>query len=661
MADLFSRQLGEKKLNLLIDLADDVPLALKGDPLRLQQVLVNLTANAIKFTKQGEIRIAIRCQDQSDTDAYLAFTVSDTGKGISQQALENLFTAFTQEDNSTTRKFGGTGLGLTICKRLVDLMGGEISVASEPGRGTIFTFSMPLRRQPRRATPPLLLPEPLRGLRPLVIDAHHGSGEILATILQAMGSAPPRLTQPAAAMALLNDCPAAELPQILLVDYLLDAPGTGTLVRSLRGEARLRELPVIAFTAIGREEEVEQDGTAGRMAVVFKPVQPAALHAAILDLLEPGRPSGEVAAAVPVPRFENVRVLLVEDNPTNQLVASTIMDDNGIAVTVATNGREAIDKLRDEEFDAVLMDVQMPQMDGYEATRRIRANPSHRRLPIIAMTAGAMTGDREKCLAAGMNDYLSKPIDGATFLATLKKWLPVAVGPGRTARGSGRPLPSPPPPWLVADRPGLRPAAAIMRMDNNWPLYLEIMAGFATTQQTCAADIEAAVAGGDLDTARRLAHTVKGLAATLGMQRVTEAAAAMEKAARNRLSAAAFPPLVTELDAAVGEALAPVTDIEARAGELTSAEAAPPQDVVADHQPSLLESLAALHRLLKENNPAAEELLAPLRGQFPGDHDAAADLDRLATAVGDFRFKEARRIFSEVSERLGIAMQEGEP
>ncbi|MDH5298677.1 MAG: response regulator, partial [Desulfobulbaceae bacterium] len=476
VADLFSRQLGDKGINLIITVDDQVPLALVGDSLRLQQILVNLISNAIKFTSRGEIILAVGCREASPEDGLLVCAVTDSGKGISREAQPRLFTAFTQEDSSTTRKYGGTGLGLAISKRLVELMGGEITLESEPGRGSTFTFTVPYPLAGSEAAVHPQLPPQLTDLKVLVADDNDRCRAALAAILTGFGCRVETAAPGDPALAILADHDTAGHPfHLLLVDHLHSDAGFA-MTRQIRHHPRLRNLPTIAMTALGREEEMAQAEALGVEGFVTKPVKPAALLQTLLEVFDLAPPQAAARPCTEPSCFTGARILLVEDNTTNQMVASKLLAYHGIDVTIANNGWEAIAALEENDYHAVLMDVQMPELDGYQATAMIRNDLGRADLPIIAMTANAMTGDREKCLAAGMNDYLSKPIEGDTLVATLRKWLPslaTAIPPKRKEEDAALL-----PPGMPATLPGLDPGTAIRRMEGDWRLYLAALADF---------------------------------------------------------------------------------------------------------------------------------------------------------------------------------------
>jgi two-component system sensor histidine kinase/response regulator len=411
-----------------------VPTALVGDELRLSQVLLNLVNNAIKFTDKGEICVKVACEEPAlpgAQDVLLRFEVRDTGIGLSPDEISRLFAAFVQADSSTTRKYGGTGLGLSITKRLVGMMEGQVWVESEPGRGSrfIFTAKMGLQRNQQQSSPVLADPK-LRHLRVLVVDDNSAAREILADIIESLHIDVHTASGAEAAIAELEAAQQRGAPYHLVVmDWRMpDVDGVEAIRRIQANEAIAETLATVMVTAYSRDELVECAEGLRLDGILEKPVTPSALlntlSAALGRTLHitsaPHRPTSYTSL---VAQLTGAYVLLVEDNEINQELAGDILTQAGLRVDVAGDGAQALAMVAQTDYDAVLMDWQMPVMDGFEATRRIRAQPRFASLPILAMTANAMTGDREKCLAVGMNDHIAKPIDVNELLNTLVRWI----------------------------------------------------------------------------------------------------------------------------------------------------------------------------------------------------------------------------------------------
>ncbi|MBK1643694.1 hypothetical protein CKO25_03260 [Thiocapsa imhoffii] len=432
----------QKGLELVCTIDDAVTTAVSGDPGRLRQILINLAGNAIKFTERGEVVIRISLLEDHQDAAVLSFAVSDTGIGIAQDQHDILFEKFSQADTSTTRRHGGTGLGLAICKQLTELMGGTIGITSELGQGSVFRFSVRLAKQPQSDSVPHAPQARLQGQRILIADTHPTSRQTLATMLEAWGLQVQTAGTTQEALRLLETAQVASAPfWIALIDPRLRDLNGPSLGQAIRADARFASLLLVAMTRIEQTSATAPmaDQSWSANAELTKPIK----RQALLDLLnclacdEQAKKSCNVAARPshsprkkPVSgRFlgRNLRLLLVEDNGTNRMVAMGILKKMGIRADAVADGAEAVDALQRLPYDLVLMDVQMPVMDGFEATRRIRNRTSpvlDHQIPVIAMTAHALEGDRARCLEAGMNDYVTKPVDPGILADTIERWLP---------------------------------------------------------------------------------------------------------------------------------------------------------------------------------------------------------------------------------------------
>jgi signal transduction histidine kinase/DNA-binding response OmpR family regulator len=433
IATLFSQQASARGVELACVIHNDVPAVMGGDPTRLRQVLANLVGNAVKFTHQGEVFLGIQCREPiTETGTVtVQIVVQDTGIGMTPEVMGTLFEAFTQADSSTTRKYGGTGLGLAITRKLINAMGGTIKVKSEPGKGSIFSVFLPLEVRSRQ---PLTRTASAKGLRALVVDDNATTRCVVTHYLE-HGDATFDIAETAqAALDSLRAAATAGRPfDVILLDFQWPELDGAAFLRTLRADASLAHTPCIAFGPLGdRTPAVEELGLA---AWLTKPVRRAQLLDALTTLAGRASPRHVAAAAGAAadPSLGHARVLLVEDNRVNQLVAARMLKTFGIESVVVSDGAQAVAAVQAKKFDLVLMDCQMPELDGYDATRAIREWEAPRiaagvasRLAIVAMTANAMLGDREKCLACGMDDYLSKPIKRDVLLASLVRWLPPA-------------------------------------------------------------------------------------------------------------------------------------------------------------------------------------------------------------------------------------------
>ncbi len=530
IADLSVMRAQDKGLELLFDIAPDVPNALQGDPLRLGQVLINLTNNAIKFTDKGEIVVSIRLQQLEEHAAVLRVDVRDTGIGLTPPQRSKLFQAFTQADTSTTRHHGGTGLGLTISKRLVEMMEGEIDLVSEAGVGSTFFFTarFGLAAVPRDSLP---VPPQFQGLRVLVVDDNPSAREIFVSMLTALGFDARAVFGGVLAIGAVAQARTEGRPYgLVLMDWKMPGMnGLDTLAGIRADAAGIDVAPAcIMVTAFHREalleaarqRELPLDG------VLNKPVSASTLLDQISFVF-----GGVTGQSRKTQRQSSYRdderalrgawLLLVEDNEVNQEVAQHILNDAGIRVDIASNGSIALAKIEENAYDGVLMDCQMPVMDGYQATRKLRQDPRYSDLPVIAMTANAMVGDKEKCLDAGMNDFIAKPIDVAQLFGTLARWIAPAAPQEMTVVVAQPEAELP----VIA---GLKMAEAMRRVGGNATLMRKLLDRFVETQFDAMQRIVAAIENNQLETAIREAHTLKGLAGNIGAGGLADSAARVE-------------------------------------------------------------------------------------------------------------------------------------
>jgi len=523
-----------KDVEILFSITPALPTTLIGDDQRLCQMLINLVGNAVKFTDHGEVSVHVEPVEMDEQRAILRFLVRDTGIGMNEEQMSRLFQAFTQADSSTTRRYGGTGLGLVICSRLATLMGGTIAVESEPGKGSIFSFTASFARPPAEDVHDdifLACAEALHDLRLLIIDDSTLARDTLCAYAKSFGWQCEATADFADGLHRISCLAAEETPfGIVLLDWRLPGLDGPDAIRHVGSSTDHSARIIVLTNAFQLSDDLRELVGTGVVTTLSKPLTPSMLFDAVAGAL--GYQSRFVAKTSydpPSASLVGARLLLVEDNPINQEVARTLLEREGATVVTAGNGREALERLALEEsaFDAVLMDVQMPEMGGYEAARAIRAQQRFISLPIIAMTANAMTGDREKCLEAGMNDHIPKPFDPYHLYSTLARWL-------------GRPAPNRPTDELVVANPplhikGINTVSGLSRVRGNIALYLSLLDSFRTKNREIADILDKAVAGGQMDQVRQLAHGVKGVAANLGIDALASTAADLERVAKEAL------------------------------------------------------------------------------------------------------------------------------
>ncbi len=551
LADLCSLKACERGLELVFDVAPDVPDNLIGDPLRLGQILLNLVGNGIKFTEHGEVTVRVRCLSQTQNLAELHFEVNDTGIGMSHEQQADLFTAFSQADTSTTRKYGGTGLGLSISKRLVELLGGNISVGSEIGVGSSFSFELAFALADASPIVRERIGLPSQ-LQTLVVDDSPGAREVLCHMLASLGFECLCAASGIEALECLRKAKTTGSPfGLLIVDWKMPGMDGIELLRHIASQIEPAPWPATIMTSAYDQEELEMalgDQSDQIGAILAKPATASSLFDAIMTALHRERrskqhPSLQQSTIEALPSGK--LVLLVEDNEVNRELAEEMLVNFGLQVESASNGQEAIDSVRNKQYDLVLMDCHMPVMDGYEATRRIRGDLNMGELPVIAMTANAMAGDRERCLAAGMNDHIAKPIDIALLQQTLLHWL--------SGRGQP-PIPASPVDEPVNTDGNIDTEAALARLGGNHERLDRLILRFAENQGDAIERLRAAQQANNREAMILLAHTLRSLASNIGGIAVARAAGEIETALKNELplDSAALQELLSKL----GEPLA---------------------------------------------------------------------------------------------------------
>ena len=514
----------EKGLELTCELEPGTPWLLRGDPGRVRQVVVNLLGNAVKFTAQGEVAIRVRSEAEGDRTATLRFTVSDTGIGFQQDRASALFEPFIQADGSSTRRYGGTGLGLTISKQLVEMMGGQIGVESDEGKGSRFWFTAVFEKQPRPSAPATGVQSSLLGAKVLVVDDSATNQSLVHSILSSWGCRSEESADGDSALAILRQAAQGADPfQIALLDMSLPGMDGEELGRRIAADPQLKHTALVLMTGFGRNSDLARLQALGFAGHVIKPIWERTLREALLALrakgngvAAPGEQVGQPPSTVRANR--QARILLAEDNLTNQEVAVAMLKKLGYSADLVANGAAALEALRKADYDVVLMDCEMPEMDGYEATKRIRdlrAGTRHPRIPIIAITADAMTGDRDRCLQAGMSDYIAKPVELRILAVVLEKWLNPPASAGEVSTRAGQ---SPANTEAVFNQTVFNQEDLLARLMGDKDLASKVIAGFLDDAPRQLRTLKKMLEEGDAVGARRQAHALKGAAATMSAE-----------------------------------------------------------------------------------------------------------------------------------------------
>jgi PAS domain S-box-containing protein len=651
----------EKNLEFLIAPPKNLPPNLIGDSLRLGQILINLVNNAVKFTDRGEVLLTVAVEEKLADRVKVRFSVRDSGIGMTPEQSARLFQAFSQADTSTTRKYGGTGLGLSISKRLVEMMGGTIWAESEPGAGSTFHFTgwfgIGSEDKPKRFIPDLA------GIRALVVDDNAGAREVLTETLRAFAL---RADSVSSGEDAVREIAAADSPDpYRLVMMNLHMPGMDGMQASriIKRNERLQHIPKIVMVSdFGREDVRAQAEEIGVESYLLKPVTQSLLYDTLVDLfgfagLEASR-SHDRKAESTMHDATGIRVLLAEDNEINQQIATELLESAGAIVTVANDGGEAVKILTEGSqtppFDLVFMDLQMPEMDGFTATKLLRSDLRLQKLPIIAMTAHALVEERQRCLDAGMNDHVSKPIDPDNLFSTLMRWAKPRPKQAVEPQASVPPIKAPDTEGLP-EIAGINLADGLKRVAGNKRLYRDLLQQFAAKQGNTPAQISAALESGDLKLAEHIAHTVKGVAGNIGITEVQAVAQKLEMALRD--GEGRILALLVEF--------ASLMSAQVHAIENTLRDSATARREAVQTSPfnpeAAADAIARLRTLLEASDGDAEESFRSLQDAVTGAVEKQ-DLDGLSASINDFDFDAALVKLDEIAKRcarMGLIHEPG--
>jgi two-component system, sensor histidine kinase and response regulator len=661
LSSVVSQKAHDKNLEFLIAAPLNLPLNLVGDPLRLGQILINLVNNAVKFTERGEVVVTAAIEERVGDRIKLKFSVRDSGIGMTPEQTARLFQAFSQADTSTTRKYGGTGLGLSISKRLVEMMGGEIWVESNYGAGSTFLFTAWFgigSEEPERKR---FIPD-LAGIRALVVDDNALACEILADALKVFALRVDSVSSGEAALRELAAADSGDPYRVVLMDWHMPGMDGLEASRHILRDGRLKHVPqIVMVTAFGREEVRVQAEEMGIKGYLLKPVSASLLFDTLMDVFGLAEAEGgrsrrmKEAEDVLSSDASGIRILLVEDNEVNQQVATELLESVGASVRIANHGGEAVRILTEGNqpppFDIVFMDLQMPEMDGFTATKLLRAQPQLQGLPIIAMTAHALVEERQRCLEAGMNDHVSKPIDPDALFATLMRW-----AKPRQAQDEGikaRPVRAADD-VILPEIDGVDVAGGLKRVAGNKRLYRDLLLQFAAKQGDANAQISVAIESGDRKLAERIAHTVKGVAGNIGIGQVSTAAEKLERAIRE--VDADVPVLLEEFTLVLSRQ---VQAIRQAICDVTPDQPTERKRSVGFDARAASATIARLGALLESSDGDAAEAFLAVENILSGTLDKSR-LDALGAAISEFDFEGALLKLKEITKECGADEEQGE-
>ena len=651
-----SNKASEKNIELINNIENDVPYCLIGDPLRVGQVLLNLVNNAVKFTNEGHVLVEVSLVEKSDQSCRIKFAVSDTGIGLTNEQKDKLFSAFSQADTSVTRRFGGTGLGLTISKRLVEMMNGNISVESAFGAGSTFSFQIEFRMQNGAKATQQVFKKSLQNLKVLIVDDNEVSREILKEQIEAFGVVAMTVASGKAAIQEVRSQSNQKPFDLVIMDWRMPEMDGIEAAKTILSDESIDHMPMaIMVSAFGREEVAKKAEKIGIQNFLMKPINQSLLFDTIVNMFDMDK-SGMTIQSNAMPddgaediRLEGVHILLVEDNVINQEVATEILGSAGATVEVANNGKEAIEAVAAQTYDLVLMDLQMPVMGGYEATKFIRADRKNQDLPIIAMTAHAMQGVEAECKAAGMNDYVSKPIDPQNLFSTILKWFKPRMEASKSISASHQEKGSTSvaEPKLPDSIPGVDINEGANRVGGNKKLYMKLLNDFASNYMPYGANIQKAISEQKIEEARRLAHTLKGVSGNISANDVFLLSEQIEKAL------IPVPPKdCTELLDQLNTSLRSFVNAIATEGGKNRQETSDEQESLADADLRTI-LLEAAH-LIWTDDIDADQVVTKLKQAF--GRRFSAEIEEIAASVDGFDFEAAKKPLQKIATELNIRL-----
>lgn len=648
LSNIIGMKASDKGLELVFDIDPTIPDALVGDPLRLGQILLNFTNNAIKFTEKGEIVLSVNLLQRSPEEVYLRFDVKDTGIGLTEEQRSKLFQAFTQADTSTTRKYGGTGLGLTISKKLAAMMRGEVGVESEYGKGSTFYFTarLPIQEKPHKKKNGI---HDLKGLRALIVDDNKTVCKVYKEYLEDFDIQSDTSESGHEALSYIKYLKDKENKtyDFILLDYQMpDLTGIETF-SMIRDLYKQEEMPkVILVTGFGMEEIMKEAEDTGLNGILLKPVSQSTLYNKLLQIYGHDDSSGESVKEEKKPEgFDSIRgasILLAEDNEINQQVAREILEHEGFFIEIASNGQLALDALEsDKKFDVVLMDLQMPVLDGYRATEKIREKYSLEELPVLAMTADAMSGVREKVVSQGMNDYITKPIDADRLWEALVRW----IKPGERGLNhcQKKDLNVGDMAETFKNLKYVNSEEGLKRIGGNLCLFRKLLVDFAGDFATAPKELDQYLKDNDFEKAERLIHTIKGVSGNLGAEKLFSSSRYLNKSLCEKV---VDPMEIKHFEADLDKLVEEILSFNEKLREITGESGEEEKEAISEEE--LISSLCKLKMTLAKKRPkeSAQIMDEIMNCRLPESYEET--IGKLENMLKKYQMKKALAIVEEL-------------
>lgn len=652
--DLVGIKADEHGLELITDVRPDVPNELLGDRGRLGQVLVNLGGNAAKFTETGEIVLSVEVFEKHDEYIVLKFSIKDTGIGLTKEQQSKLFSAFTQADSSTSRKYGGTGLGLAISKQLVQRMGGNIWLESEFGKGSLFSFTVRLKQSTGTHESLRKLPSDLTGLRILVVDDSSTSRRIMSEMIVMMGFEVEESESGYKALEILKAVDSSRPFNLVLMDWKMPGMDGVETSAAIIMESAIKNKPIVIMATAFSKDDLENKAYVNRIPlpqVISKPVTQSRLFDALLVAFGvESKPNTrkiaiDTSEKIHIKQLRGADILLVEDHEINQELAVALLEDVGIKVTVANNGQEGVEAVERHRFDGVLMDIQMPILDGYAATKIIRSKPENKDLPILAMTANVMADDLIKAKEAGMNAHIGKPLNIRKLFEVMAEWITPANKGQEDSAGNKSEDAQQKTEESIPELNGIDTKRSLAMLGGKTKLYRKLLMQFRTSQATFGKEFRGALAKADFKVCERLAHTLKGTAGSIGALQVQELSADLESSCRETEDADAIEEVLNK----VTQSLKPIMqELSKLAGHpKLLAPAGSTEFKLSEHRAEI----ARIIQLCEDYDTAAIDAASALMKKASASTDAQS-IQEAITVMQSYDFEQAAKVFVRLNDEI---------